>query len=115
MSGVESSSLHRQLLSAAGDLRSHQPLLGFSVPRDVPDEVIEKYVEAFVYAVSQERFREAIDSRGIIFAPMMGTAADQIVAKCPQPEAGPSMSWASPKTARPIGTFLRLPSGSGSP
>lgn len=57
------------------------PYWGFSVPRDVPEEVIEKFVEAFVYAVSQERFREAIDSRGIIFAPMMGTAADQTVAK----------------------------------
>ena len=57
------------------------PYWGFSVRRDVPTEVIEKLCEAFVYAVKQERFQKAIESRGIIFAPMMGTAADQIVAR----------------------------------
>ncbi|MGI6038516.1 MAG: tripartite tricarboxylate transporter substrate binding protein [Limnochordia bacterium] len=57
------------------------PYWGFSVHRDTPEEIVVKLAEAFVHAVKTERFQEALDSRGIILAPMMGVVADQVVSK----------------------------------
>ena len=57
------------------------PYWGFSFRRDTPPEIAQKLIDAFVYAVKQDRFKAAIESRGIIYAPLMGTAADQIVSK----------------------------------
>ncbi|WP_319477934.1 tripartite tricarboxylate transporter substrate binding protein [Marispirochaeta aestuarii] len=59
---------------------SINPYWGIAVKRDTPEAVIEKMAEAFVYAVKQDRFKAALESRGIIVNPKMGDAADEAAA-----------------------------------
>ena len=59
---------------------SINPYWGIAVKRDTPEAVIEKMAEAFVYAVKQDRFKSALESRGIIVNPKMGDAADEAAA-----------------------------------
>ncbi len=57
------------------------PYWGFAVHRDTPTDIVEKLADAFVYAVKQDRLQKALEGRGIILAPMMGTIADQTVSR----------------------------------
>lgn len=59
---------------------SINPYWGIAVPRDVPEDVLIKISEAFAYAVKQDRFKAALESRGIIVSPLMGKAADEAAA-----------------------------------
>lgn len=59
---------------------SINPYWGIAVKRDIPEEVVVRMAEAFVYAVKQERFEKALESRGIIVNPKMGDAADEAAA-----------------------------------
>lgn len=56
------------------------PYWGISVPRETPESIVARIVEAFEYAVEQERFKQALDERGILVAPLTGSAADEAAA-----------------------------------
>lgn len=59
---------------------SINPYWGIAVPRDVSEDVLVKIAEAFAYAVEQDRFKAALEARGIIVAPLMGKEADEAAA-----------------------------------
>lgn len=59
---------------------SINPYWGFAIKRDTPAPIVEKIAKAFVHAVKQDRFKAALEARGIIVDPKMGVAADKSVA-----------------------------------
>ena len=59
---------------------SINPYWGIAVKRDTPAPIVEKIAQAFVHAVKQDRFKAALEARGIIVDPRMGVAADKAVA-----------------------------------
>lgn len=56
------------------------PYWGIAVPRDTPEPVLERIVEAFNYAVQQDRFKASLEERGILVAPLTGPRADEAAA-----------------------------------
>lgn len=56
------------------------PYWGIAVPRETPEPVMERIVSAFNHAVQQERFKSALDERGILVAPLTGNRADEAAA-----------------------------------
>ncbi len=56
------------------------PYWGLSVHRDTPEEIVIKIAEAFEYAVQSDEFLDALESRAIIPAPLMGDTADRAAA-----------------------------------
>ncbi|GAB4372134.1 MAG: tripartite tricarboxylate transporter substrate binding protein [Spirochaetales bacterium] len=59
---------------------SINPYWGIAIKRDTPEEIVVKIAEAFVHAVKQDRFKKALEARGIIVNPKMGDAADEATA-----------------------------------
>lgn len=58
------------------------PFFGIYVHRDTPGEIVTKIAEAFAHAVQQERFQQiAVHERAGIFAPAIGRAADEVMAR----------------------------------
>jgi len=58
------------------------PFFGIYVSRKVPEEVIVRITEAFVYAIKQDRFRKiAVEERAGILMPLFGIESDKTMSK----------------------------------
>lgn len=70
--------------------KSINPYWGIAVRRDTPAPIVLKLAEAFAHAVKQKRFKDALDSRTILVAPLLGDDADQAAAM-----VGSGRGWAA--------------------
>ncbi|MCS7116715.1 MAG: tripartite tricarboxylate transporter substrate-binding protein, partial [Nitrososphaerales archaeon] len=57
------------------------PSFGIYLPRAVPDDVVRRVAEGFVYTIKQERFLKLIKERNMLLTPRMGIESDKTMSQ----------------------------------